>query len=67
MPCQTASSFLSGALASDSNRECFDEENIFLDYPLDLRLLQHDLGHEDAIGIARRAPGEIAAVTAIMV
>jgi hypothetical protein len=31
----------------------------------DLRLLEHELGDEDSVGIAGAAPGEIAAVLAV--
>src|SRR5262249_27418502 len=30
-----------------------------------LRLLQHDLGHEDAVRLARAPPGEVAAVSRV--
>ena len=31
----------------------------------DLRLLKHELGNEDSVGIASPAPREVAAITAI--
>src|SRR2546430_1621447 len=41
-------------------RKLLDEPRIVLRHATHLRLLQHELGHEHAIGIARAAPGQVA-------
>src|SRR5256885_15496550 len=41
-------------------REPIDEPRIVLRHATHLRLLQHELGHEHAIGVARAAPGQVA-------
>src|SRR5205807_7232336 len=38
---------------------------IFRDHPLHLRLLEHDLGDEHAVGHARAPPRQVAAVTRV--
>src|SRR5712691_2097365 len=46
-------------------RVASEELAILGDDPVDLRLLEHDLGDEDAIGIAGPAPREVAAVSRV--
>src|SRR5438067_1141226 len=41
------------------------ELSVLRDHPLDLCLLQHDLGHQHAVGHARASPGQVATVTRI--
>ena len=40
---------------------------VFPDHPFDLRLLEHDLGDQDPVGIFCLPPGKIAAVRAVVI
>ena len=43
----------------------FDKSMVVRDDGIDLRLLQHDFRNEDAVGVARPPPGQVAAVFVI--
>ena len=68
IPCQTARTSGNGAPASDGKvRECGNEYRVFYRHPLHLRLLEHDLGDEDPVGIRCFSPCEVPPVIAIIV
>jgi hypothetical protein len=39
---------------------------IFFDDPLNLRLLEHNLGHQNVVGVSRFSPRQVAAAGLIM-
>ncbi len=47
-------------------RELLKEPGVSRANPLDLCLLEHDLGYEDMIGVGGFPPGEVAAVSAVV-